>query len=113
MGCSTAVPADSAATWTDASWWTFTTSPPSGPITLQQPVGSVLLGEDSLLDTRRQVAGVGQDPDLDEAHRLRLEAFSSEWSAPEPSVMRWTDPAGSGPNGPPTLSWWPNVPSTT
>ena len=28
-----------------------------------------------------------------------FEAFSSEWSAPEPRVMRWTDPAGSGPNG--------------
>ena len=41
------------------------------------------------------------------------EALSSEWSAPDPRVMRWTDPAGSGPNGPPTLSWWPNVPSTT
>ena len=42
-----------------------------------------------------------------------FEAFSSECSAPEPRVMRWTDPAGSGPNGPPTLSSWPNVPSTT
>ena len=27
------------------------------------------------------------------------EALSSEWSAPDPRVMRWTDPAGSGPNG--------------
>ena len=37
-----------------------------------------------------------------------FDALSSECSAPEPSVMRWTDPAGSGPNGPPTLSWCPN-----
>ena len=28
-----------------------------------------------------------------------FDALSSEWSAPEPSVIRWTDPAGSGPNG--------------
>jgi hypothetical protein len=26
-----------------------------------------------------------------------FEAFCSEWSAPEPSVIRCTDPAGSGP----------------
>ena len=27
------------------------------------------------------------------------DALSSECSAPDPSVMRWTEPAGSGPNG--------------
>src|SRR5450756_1591696 len=27
------MPPSSRATWTDASWWTSTTSPPSGPIT--------------------------------------------------------------------------------
>ena len=40
-------------------------------------------------------------------------AFCSECSAPEPSVIRWTEPAGSGPGAPPTSSWWRNIPSTT
>ncbi len=31
-------------------------------------------------------------------------AFCSECSAPEPSVIRWTEPAGSGPGAPPTSS---------
>jgi hypothetical protein len=32
------------------------------------------------------------------------EAFCSECQAPLPSVMRCTDPAGSGPGAPPTSS---------
>lgn len=35
---------------------------------------------------------------------LSSEALRSECRAPEPSVIRWTEPAGSGPKGPPTLS---------
>jgi hypothetical protein len=41
------------------------------------------------------------------------EAFCSECSAPDPSVMRCTDPAGRGPGAPPTESWCRKLPSTT
>ena len=40
-------------------------------------------------------------------------AFCSEWFAPLPSVIRCTEPAGSGPGAPPTSSSWRNKPSTT
>ena len=43
-----------------------------GPDHLQQTIGSVLFREDPLLDAGLQSGLVGQDPDLDEPHRLGL-----------------------------------------
>ena len=40
-------------------------------------------------------------------------AFCSLCQAPEPSVIRCTEPAGNGPGSPPTSSWWRKSPSTT
>jgi hypothetical protein len=54
----------------------------SGSHDLQPAIGSILDRVLVLLDRRRQPTGGGQDPQLDEAHRLQ----AVEWSCAHPTM---------------------------
>src|SRR5829696_1456033 len=65
-----------------------------GPHDLQQPPAAVLEGEHLLLDLGRQVGGVGQDPDLDEPHRLVLGGVLLRVQRPRPQRHPLNGPGG-------------------
>src|SRR5256886_10880323 len=70
------------------------------PDHLEQPVRAILPREDALLDTWRQAGRVGQDPDLDEAHRLRLRGVLFRMPRARPDRHALDRSGGKRPRGP-------------
>src|SRR5438094_5256153 len=70
------------------------------PDHLEQPVRAILPREDALLDTWRQAGRVGQDPDLDEAHRLRLRGVLLRMPRARPERHALDRSGGKRPRGP-------------